>query len=251
MRTRISISATPFVLCMQRISSSSSSVMIYHTCLYVLVSLALASAVLVPIEFSALESSTSQKVVIFHDPNTKESVEKLGVMEQIDAAETYGNVYEYTVCDVTLTSNAASVLQAGFKTFPQIFTQTTDGGIEPYGADFTVESFAKFHEFRMVDLTDNNVQRVKDTDGHGDVDGIEGLLALSADRPVLVKMYEVSGFPTHPPHIPHRSDRVHARNHKIITHLIIPLPTTGMVWTLQENETTLRICFKRQQRSYQ
>jgi hypothetical protein len=187
--------------------------MIFHTCLYVLVSLAVASAVLVPIEFSALESSTSQKIVIFHDPNTKESADKLGVMELIDAAGTYGNVYEYTFCDVTLPSNAASVLQAGFKSFPQIFTQTTDGGIEPYGADFTVESFAKFHEFRMVDLTENNVQRVKDTDGHGGVDGMEGLLALSADRPVLVKLYEVSGCPTHPHNVPHRSDRVHAQTH--------------------------------------
>jgi hypothetical protein len=163
------------------------SVILFHF----LVSLSLASAVLIPIEFSALQSSTSQKVVIFHDPTSQESIAKLSVLNEIDVAETYGSIYEYTFCDVTLDQNTEAVSQAGFKEFPQIFTQTTDGGIEPYGGEFTVESFAKFHEFRMVDLTENNVQRVKDTGGVGGVDGLNALLTMSVDRPVFVKMYEV------------------------------------------------------------
>ena len=159
-----------------------------------LASLSIASAVLIPLEFEALQSSTSQKVVMFHDPNNKESVAKLRVLETLDASGIYGSEYEYTFCDVTLAANTEPAKSAGFKEFPQIFTQTKEGGIEPYGADFTVESFATFHEFRMVDLTENNVQRMKDSSGVGGIDGVEGLLALAADRPVFVKMYEV----THP-----------------------------------------------------
>ncbi|KAJ1464363.1 hypothetical protein T484DRAFT_1758154, partial [Baffinella frigidus] len=152
--------------------------------------MAVASALLIPVEFSVLESSRTQKVVIFHDPNNEESVKKLEVMEKIDTMGTYGSEYEYVVCDVTLTQNVNEVQKAGFKEFPQIFTQTNEGGIEPYGGDFSTDSFAQFHMFRMMDLTENNVQRVKDTDGVGDVDGVKGLLTLSADRPVFVKMYE-------------------------------------------------------------
>ena len=154
--------------------------------------MAVASALIIPVEFSVLESSKTQKVVIFHDPSKAESVNKLEVMQKIDTAGTYESEYEYIVCDVTLPQNVNEVQQAGFKEFPQNFTQTTEGGIEPYGGDFSVESFAQFHKFRMVDLTDNKVQRVKDTDGVGDVEGVNGLLALSADRPVFVKMYEVT-----------------------------------------------------------
>jgi hypothetical protein len=158
-------------------------------------SLTVACAMLIPIEFSVLESSTTQKVVIFHDPHNEKSVHALDVLDKIDKAGSYGSEYEYTFCDVTLENNVEAVKGAGFKEFPQVFTQTKEGGIEQYGGDFTTESFAKFHEFRMVDLTENKVQRVKDTNGIGDVDGIKGLLSLSADRPVLVKMYEVVPHP--------------------------------------------------------
>jgi len=168
------------------------------TLIFLFAFIAVASALLIPVEFSVLESSKTQKVVIFHDPNNEESVKKLEVMEKIDKLETYGSEYEYFVCDVTLTQNVNGVQKAGFKEFPQIFTQTNEVGIEPFGGDFSTESFAQFHKFRIVDLTENNVQRVKDTDGVGDVDGVKGLLTLSADRPVFVKMYEVihtlSGF---------------------------------------------------------
>ena len=150
-----------------------------------------ASALVVPIDFAELQSSSSQKVVIFHDPNVEESVKKLGVLEQIDTANTYGSEYEYMVCDVTLAQNVDTISKAGFRKFPHIFIKTTENGIEPYGGDFSVESFAQFHKFRKMDLTENKVQRVKDTSGVGDVDGVGGLLALSADRPVLIKMYEV------------------------------------------------------------
>jgi hypothetical protein len=157
--------------------------------------MAVTSALIIPIEFSALQSSKTQKVVIFHDPNTEESVKKLGVMQKIDMVETYGSEYEYFVCDVTLPQNKDEVQEAGFTKFPQIFTQTNEGGIEPFGGDFSVETFSQFHEFRIMDLTENNVKRVKDTDGVGDVEGVNGLLALSAERPVFVKMYEVIDTP--------------------------------------------------------
>ena len=155
-------------------------------------SLSIASALVTPIRFDDLQSSTTQKVVIFHDPNNEGSIAKLHVLEALDAAGTYGSEYEYVFCDVTLPPNVKPVANAGFKEFPGIFTQTKEGGIEPYGGDFTAESFATFHEFRMVDLTENNVQRMKDSNGVGGVDGVEGLLTLSADRPVFVKMYEVT-----------------------------------------------------------
>lgn len=153
-------------------------------------SLALVSSALIPLEFTALEKSTTQKLVIFHDPNVAKSMEKLGVLEALDTAGTYGAEYEYTVCDVTAAANVEPIKGAGFKEFPQIFTQTVEGGIEPFGGDLTAESFAKFHEFRKLDVSSDKVQRMKGSDGKGEVEGAAGVLALAAERPVMVKMYE-------------------------------------------------------------
>lgn len=159
--------------------------------LLVLSSLALVYSELIPVLFSSLDSSTTQKVVVLHDPNIETSVQTMGVLQMLDDAGTYGTEYEYVVCDVTSGENAGPVASAGFTVFPQIFTQTTEGGIEPFGGDFTVESFAAFHAFRKTDVGGDNVQRMKCSDGLGDVEGVVGMLEISAERPVLVKMYEV------------------------------------------------------------
>jgi len=153
-------------------------------------SLALASSALVAIEFTALQKSTTQKLVIFHDPNVAKSMEKYAVLEALDAAGTYGAEYEYTVCDVTAAANVEPIKGAGFKEFPMIFTQTPEGGIAPFGGELTAESFAAFHEFSKMEVSSDKVQRMKGTDGKGEVEGAAGVLALAAERPVLVKMYE-------------------------------------------------------------
>jgi len=154
------------------------------------VCLGLASAELIPFAFTDLEKSTTQKVVIFHDPAVEASVDKVAILKAIDDGAKYGTEYEYTVCDVTSDENKEPIKGAGFKEFPQVFTQTVEGGIEQYNGDFNEESFASFHEFRKMEVGEDKVVRMKDTDGKGDVDGAAGLMALQAEKPVLVKMYE-------------------------------------------------------------
>jgi hypothetical protein len=154
--------------------------------------LLVASAALVPVAFTSLESCTKQKLVIFHDPSVEESVAKLGVIETIDSSGTYGTEYQYTVCDVTSEENTEKIKTSGMKDFPALFTQTVEGGIEPFHSDLTVESFAAFHEFRTMDLTQDNVMRMKDSAGKGNVDGVTEMLELASKRPVFVKMYEVT-----------------------------------------------------------
>jgi hypothetical protein len=171
-----------------RLSTSAVSTM--KTLLF-FSSLALVSSALIPVQFAALEKSTTQKIVILHDPNVEISVQKVGVLQALDDSGTYGTEYEYMICDVTLPENIEVVKGVGFPSFPQIFTQTTEAGIESYGGDFTVESFEKFHEFRKMEMQVDNVQRVKDSNGIGQVDGVAGMVALAFERPVLVKMYEV------------------------------------------------------------
>jgi thiol-disulfide isomerase/thioredoxin len=160
-------------------------------CLLLLVSsLVLTSSALVPMAFTSLESSVTQKIVLFHDPHVETSMQKLGVLESLDSIGTYGTEYQYTVCDITSAENIEPVKKVGLKDFPMIFVQTVEAGIEPFDGDFTVESFAAFHAVRKMDVTDHKVQRVKDKDGVGDVDGVAGLLKLAADRPVFLKAFE-------------------------------------------------------------
>jgi hypothetical protein len=154
------------------------------------------SASLVPMAFTSLESSKTQKIVIFHDPSVEDSLKKLGVLESLDSAGTYGTEYQFTVCDVTTTENFGKIKAAGMSGFPVLFTQTLEGGIEPFPGDLTIESFAAFHEFRKMDISGDKVQRMKDMDGNGDVDDATAMLSLAAERPVFVKMYEVT------PHTP-------------------------------------------------
>jgi hypothetical protein len=156
-----------------------------------LVSLALVSSVLVPMEFTALEISPIQKVVLFHDPTNDASTQLLSVLESIDSAGTYGDEYQFTVCDITATENIAPVEEAGLTQFPIVFTQTRDDGIGRFHGDFTVQSFSKYHAFRVLNITNDNVRRMQDSNGEGDVDGVGGLLEIAMNRPVLVKMYEV------------------------------------------------------------
>jgi hypothetical protein len=154
-------------------------------------SLALVSSALIPVAFTALEASTTQKVVILHDPNVQMSMKQLDMMKAIDDSGVYGTEYEYVVCDVTLPENIEAIQGVGFKDFPLIFTQTNEGGIAPFKGGLNTESFAEFHTFRTLEITDNNVQRMQDSDGLGDVEGMTDLLVLASERPVLVKMYEV------------------------------------------------------------
>ncbi|KAJ1465300.1 hypothetical protein T484DRAFT_1757514 [Baffinella frigidus] len=153
-------------------------------------SLATASGALVPMTVKELESSKSNKLVVFHDPNVEKSVLAVGVMERLDTAGTYEAEYQYTLCDVTTPENVDAVKGHGFKEFPVIFTQTLEGGIEPYSGDLTLESFARHHEFRIMHISSDNVRRVKDSSGIGDVDGTGALMAIAAERPVLIKLYE-------------------------------------------------------------
>jgi hypothetical protein len=152
-------------------------------------SLVLASTALLPIAFTSLESSKTQKIVLFHDPSLDASVELLSVLETLDSV--YGTEYEYVFCDVTSKENFEPAKAAGITGAPFIFTQTLDGGISRFPEEFTVESFAKFHTFRTTEITDDKVMRMKDSNGVGDIDGATELLSIAAERPVFIKMYEV------------------------------------------------------------
>jgi hypothetical protein len=155
-------------------------------------SLVLTSSALIPMAFTSLQSSTTQKLVLFHDPKVEASMQKLGVLETLDAAGIYGTEYEYAVCDVTSDENLEVVKGAGITNSPTVFTQTIEGGIEPFPGDLTVESFAAYHKFRKTDVTEDNVIRMKDSDGKGEVDGARAMLAIASQRPVFIKMYEVT-----------------------------------------------------------
>jgi thiol-disulfide isomerase/thioredoxin len=152
--------------------------------------LATASGAVVPIAFSTLQSSTSTKLVVFHDPDVHKSTEAVAVMQALDTANTYENEYEFTYCDSSDPQNVEELKAAGFKEYPHIFVQTVEGGIEPFGGDLTTESFARYHDFRIMHITSDNVQRMKSSDGTGTVDGAAGMLAVAAVRPVMVKLYE-------------------------------------------------------------
>jgi hypothetical protein len=58
------------------------------------VCLGLASAELIPFAFTDLEKSTTQKVVIFHDPAVEASVDKVSILKAIDDGAKYGTEYE-------------------------------------------------------------------------------------------------------------------------------------------------------------
>jgi hypothetical protein len=173
------------------------------------------SAAIVPIEFSALEASSSQKIVLFHDPTVEKSMQKLQVLEALDAGGVYSE-YEYTVCDVTTPDNAEAVKVTGFTEYPMVFVQTTDSGIEQYVEDFTVETFATYHEFRVMHITSDRVRRVTDSENTGDVRGSVGMLELAADRPVFVKMYEVRH--------PHPHHHYGSRSDKPSIQTLTPIP---------------------------
>jgi len=176
-----------------RCDSSRMSTQVLSTVKGVLIvsCLVLTSAALVPMAFTSLESSKTQKLVIFHDPTVEASIQKLGVLETLDSSGEYGAEYQYTVCDVTSEENSEKIKSSGMTGFPTLFTQTLEGGIEPFPGDLTVESFAAFHDFRKMDLTEDNVERMKDLDGNGNVNDASAMLAMASERPVFVKMYEV------------------------------------------------------------
>jgi thiol-disulfide isomerase/thioredoxin len=152
--------------------------------------LATATGAVVPIAFSTLQSSKSTKLVVFHDPNVQKSTAAVGVMQAIDTANTYKTEYEFTYCDSSDPQNVEELKAAGFKEYPHIFVQTVEDGIEPFSGDLTIESFARYHEFRIMHITSDKVQRMKSSDGTGTVDGAAGMLAVAVVRPVMVKLYE-------------------------------------------------------------
>ncbi|KAJ1469269.1 hypothetical protein T484DRAFT_1754563 [Baffinella frigidus] len=153
-------------------------------------SLALVTCDIIPIDFSELEISKTQKVVVFHDPSVQQSIDAVLVLEALDKAGTYGVDCEYTLCTLTTPANVEAVKAAGFKEYPQIFTHTPESGVEHFAGDFTEETFAPFHEFRIMHITSDKVLRLNDASGVGDVNGPCALLALAAERPVLLKAYE-------------------------------------------------------------
>jgi hypothetical protein len=153
--------------------------------------LVITSAAIVPVNFKSLESCTVQKLVIFHDPTIASSVQKLEIMKTLDSTGTYGDEYQFSVCDVTSEENSEKILASGMKEFPALFTQTNENGIEAFVGDLTMETFATFHDFRKMELSHDNVIRMKDLDGKGSVDGAGAMLAIASDRPVFMKMYEV------------------------------------------------------------
>jgi thiol-disulfide isomerase/thioredoxin len=152
--------------------------------------LATASGAVVPISFSALQSSKSTKLVVFHNPDVHKSTEAVAVMQALDTANTYETEYEFFFCDSSDPQNVEELKAAGFNEYPQIFIQTVEGGIEPFNGDLTTESFARYHEFRSMHITSDNVLRMKGSDGTGTVDGAAGMIELAAVRPVMVKLYE-------------------------------------------------------------
>jgi thiol-disulfide isomerase/thioredoxin len=152
--------------------------------------LATASGAVFPIAFSTLQSSTSTKLVVFHDPDVHKSTEAVAVMQALDTANTYKNEYEFTYCDSSDPQNVEGLKAAGFNEYPRIFVQTVEGGIEPFGGDLTTESFARYHDFSIMHINSDNVIRMKSSDGTGTVDGAAGMLEIAAVRPVFIKMYE-------------------------------------------------------------
>jgi thiol-disulfide isomerase/thioredoxin len=149
-----------------------------------------ASGAVTPIAFSTLQSSTATRLVVFHDPNVQKSTDAVGIMQAIDTANTYETEYEFNFCDSSDPQNFEGLKAAGFNMYPHIFVQTVEGGIEPFSVDLTIESFARFHDFRIMHITSDSVHRMKTSDGAGTVEGAAGLLELSVAKPVMVKMYE-------------------------------------------------------------
>ena len=78
--------------------------------------------------FADLEDEKGQKVVVFYDSGS-ESSDALQVLEDI-AADSRLGAWEPVKVNVEADINVAKVKEAGFKKFPQVFTNSASGGVE-------------------------------------------------------------------------------------------------------------------------
>jgi len=129
--------------------------------------------------FAELEADTSMKLVIFHDPSVEESNRVMAVADELSNMPEYNSMYLFKSCDVTLPENKGAA-DAGL-TGGTVFSHTPEAGIDGFGADLSLESFASFHNFRTMEVEGDNVKSVKT---------LEDLFALVETKPVFVKMFE-------------------------------------------------------------
>jgi len=128
--------------------------------------------------FADLESSTTMKVVVFHDPSVEESNDVVDLMAELSTVYTQ---YAWHKCTVTLPENAEPVKAAGFTTFPQVFTQTPVDGIEKYPSVLTKSSFGEFESWRLSDVQSDRVSKYSTA---------AKMFRLAKVGPVFIKFYE-------------------------------------------------------------
>jgi thiol-disulfide isomerase/thioredoxin len=129
--------------------------------------------------FAELESDTSMKLVLFHDPAVEESNQVHSVFEEISNMSEFNSMYLFKVCDVSKDENK-SARDAGL-TGGALFTHTPEAGIDGFGGTLSAESFRAFHTFRTNDVEGDNVHSLT---------SLEDVFNLAQTKPVFLKLYE-------------------------------------------------------------
>ncbi len=88
--------------------------------------------------FKALESDTSMKLVVFHDPSVEKSNQVMAIAEEISNMAEFNSIYLFKSCDVSTEENKAAK-DAGLAG-GTVFTHTPEAGIDGFGTELTVEA---------------------------------------------------------------------------------------------------------------
>jgi thiol-disulfide isomerase/thioredoxin len=135
-------------------------------------------ALVVEVDWAGLEESTTQKVVLFHEPGNAASDTKLGYLRAIEPDY---EEFVFNFVDVTAARNVDGISEAGFTKFPQVFTQVLEGnGPALFDGEFTPDTFAAFHAFQTTEVTEHNVLPFD----------LALLQRQARKQPVFVKMFE-------------------------------------------------------------
>ena len=135
----------------------------------------------VPVEeklFSEVEGSTLQSVVVFYTPGEDESERAIETLEAISEAFHDTSFVFYKVSSSN-DLNKKDFEEANFVNMPMIFTNSVEGGIEPFRSTFTVSNVLSHLEFLRSSIESDHVETFVNEED-----------LLQRQRPIFLKFYE-------------------------------------------------------------
>lgn len=133
------------------------------------------------ISFKQLEDEKGQKIVVFYD-SKEASQDALSVLKEIKDDPKLAS-WEAVKVDAEAESNKESVENAKFTKFPQVFTNSADGGVEQWSGEFTKQKVDDWFNFKTMTVADDRVKRLEKL--KKDVNKM-----VKSKKPMFVKLYE-------------------------------------------------------------